>query len=65
MMQAPMMTPSTLPEPPASDVPPITAAAMASSSQPVPVSGCAELKRETRMIPERPRSRPRSCRGRT
>jgi len=51
MMQAPMSTPSTLPDPPASEVPPITAAAIASSSQPLPVSAWAELKRATRMIP--------------
>ena len=51
MMQAPMITPSTVPEPPASEVPPMTTAAMASSSQPLPVSAWAELKRATRMIP--------------
>ena len=39
MMNTPMMVPQIVPMPPASDVPPMTAAAMAYSSNPCPWAG--------------------------
>jgi hypothetical protein len=51
MMQAPMRQPSTLPAPPASEVPPMTAEAIAFISQPVPASAWADSNRATRMMP--------------
>ena len=46
MISAPMMVPRIEPRPPASEVPPMTTAAMASNSYPSPSAGCAEFNRE-------------------
>ena len=44
MMSAPMTVPMIEPLPPCSDVPPMTTAAIASSSSPGRRAGCAELQ---------------------
>ncbi len=48
MMRAPIRVPITDPEPPMRLVPPITTAAIASSSYMMPAIGWAELSRATR-----------------
>ena len=58
MMSAPMTVPMMEPLPPWSDVPPMTTAAMASSSSPMPPVGWAELRREADSTPARPMNRP-------
>ena len=48
---APISVPEALPVPPARDAPPMTTAAMASSSYPLAACGCAEESREARTTP--------------
>ena len=50
MISAPTSVPASVPSPPIRLVPPITVAAMASSSYIMPAIGCAELSRAVRMI---------------
>ncbi len=47
--RAPTRVPHTLPRPPARLVPPMTTAAITSSSYPWPATGSAELSREARI----------------
>ena len=49
MISAPMRVPPMVPEPPSRLVPPMTVAAMASSSYIMPAMGCAELRRAVRI----------------
>src|SRR5690606_4103662 len=58
MMSAPKSAPEMLPYPPARLVPPMTQAAMASSSKPFPALAVAALRRAVRMTPARPARRP-------
>ena len=51
MMAAPMTTPLTVPSPPIRLVPPITAAAMASSSYPCPATDCDTPSRAISRMP--------------
>ena len=51
-----MMPPSTVPMPPASEAPPITAAATACSSSPSPIDGSGEPSRSTWIMPAKPAS---------
>ena len=60
MIVAPMRTPATVPCPPISEVPPMTAAAMASNSMPRPAFACAERKRATKRTPVTALSAPES-----
>ena len=53
---APMMPPNTVPMPPASEAPPITAAATACSSSPSPIEGSGEPSRSTWIMPAKPAS---------
>ena len=46
-MKTPTIVPSMVPTPPASEVPPITTPAIASSSKPLPVFGCAVVNTAT------------------
>ena len=60
MMKAPMIVPRIVPSPPLNDVPPITTAAMASSSYPAPKAGCAEFSRAAMITPAKPLKAPPS-----
>ena len=51
---APTHAPKTVPIPPKRDAPPITAAAIACNSYPIPVEGKAAFVLKTIKIPERP-----------
>ena len=51
MRTAPIMAPAMVPMPPPSDVPPMTAAAMTSSSSSVPMALVAALRRAVEMAP--------------
>ncbi len=55
-----MTVPETVPMPPVSEVPPITAAAMASSSYITPSLGCAVTRRDISTQPVSPASAPDS-----
>ena len=56
MRSAPTIAPKTVPMPPVSAVPPITAAATACSSMPSPIEGSGELRRSTWISPAKPAS---------
>ena len=58
MMSAPITVPTIEPLPPCSEVPPITTAAIASSSSPMPPTGWAELRREAASTPAIPTNSP-------
>ena len=58
MMKAPTTVPQMVPSPPIRLVPPRTTAAIASSSNPTPVFGCAELSRAARTRPASPARTP-------
>src|SRR5882757_3799339 len=58
MIRAPVNVPIIPPTPPLRLVPPITTAAIASSSYPVPPTGDPAITREDRIIPARPDKRP-------
>ena len=58
MMAAPMMAPMIEPSPPDRLVPPMTTAAMTSSSLPSPAFVAAVARRPPLMIPARPQSAP-------
>ena len=60
MISAPTMVPQIVPMPPERLVPPMTAAAIASSSMPTPCPGWPEPTREETTRPARPESRPAS-----
>jgi hypothetical protein len=55
---APMMVPVIVPSPPKRLVPPMTTAAIASSSAPFATVGCAELSREVSITPAIPADSP-------
>ena len=57
---APMAVPETVPTPPISDVPPMTALAIASSSYITPSFGCAVTRRDISTHPAIPASKPDS-----
>ncbi len=58
--KAPITVPEIVPTPPVSEVPPITAAAIASSSYINPSLGWAVTRRDISTQPVRPASRPDS-----
>ena len=54
MISTPIKSPPTEPVPPKNEVPPSTAAAMASVSYPSPVDGCPDASRDARTTPQKP-----------
>lgn len=60
-MSAPIRVPDALPTPPARLAPPMTTAAMASSSYPWAACGWAETRREARTMPATAAKRPDSA----
>lgn len=58
MMRAPITVPRIEPRPPSSEVPPMMTAAIACSSYPVPIYGCAESRREAMTMPATPVNAP-------
>ena len=61
MISAPIRVPSTVPSPPIRLVPPMTVAAIASSSYIMPAMGCAEFSRAVSRIAASPLSSPASA----
>ena len=57
-MTAPITVPVIRPTPPESEVPPMTAAAMASGSKPMPTPAWPLIARAVCTMPERPDKRP-------
>ncbi len=51
MIRPPIMAPVTVPMPPVTAAPPMNTAAMASSSNPLPAEGSAELLRAVKAMP--------------
>ncbi|MCY1310130.1 hypothetical protein D9M70_602940 [compost metagenome] len=58
MIRPPIMAPATVPIPPWTAAPPMNAAAMESSSKPVPPAGCAEFRRAVNTRPANAASTP-------